>query len=351
METLTPPDSASHSTEPELHLLADVNGGAALWLNWRAAAMGSVAFHFLAILLLLTVKTGPPRARRPERVVSRRVTPLFIPRDLTQKAPNKEPVSKELTIASIVPRPAIKVPSPAPAAKQAPVAAPQAAPPPPKPAPIEPPKIEPPRIEAAVPDLPVAQLPKAAPMPPPPGNAPPKLALEDVQAAPRNTGTGKPTGLIAMPGTSVADAVRALTHSGAVGGVSIGDDEGGIGAGLNLPPSAGRPRSNLELKSDPMGVDFRAYMTQVLAAVRRNWFAVYPEAARLGQRGQVVLVFSIAKQGLVTKVVFNGQSGAKALDQSAVAAISASNPLPPLPTEFKGDHIALQMTFSYNMPR
>jgi TonB family protein len=92
-------------------------------------------------------------------------------------------------------------------------------------------------------------------------------------------------------------------------------------------------------------------MLQVIAAVRRNWFAVYPEAARLGQRGQVVLQFAVVKQGTVTKVVFNGQSGAKALDQSAVAAISASNPLPPLPPEFKGDRIVLQMTFLYNMPR
>jgi TonB family protein len=130
-----------------------------------------------------------------------------------------------------------------------------------------------------------------------------------------------------------------------------GADQTGLGAGLNLPPSAGLPRSNLELRSDPLGVDFRPYMTQVLAAVRRNWFAVYPEAARLGQRGEVILEFAIAKQGLVTKVIFSTESGLKALDQSAVAAISASNPLPPLPTGFKGDRIVLRMTFMYNMPR
>ncbi len=100
-----------------------------------------------------------------------------------------------------------------------------------------------------------------------------------------------------------------------------------------------------------MGVDFRPYLLQVLAAVRRNWFAVYPEAARLGQRGQVSLEFAIVKQGTVTKVIFSGQSGAKALDQAAVAAISASNPLPPLPTEFKGDRVVFEMTFMYNMPR
>jgi outer membrane biosynthesis protein TonB len=50
-------------------------------------------------------------------------------------------------------------------------------------------------------------------------------------------------------------------------------------------------------------------------------------------------------------VIFSTESGAKALDQSAVAAISASNPLPPLPAEFKGDRIVLRMTFMYNMQR
>jgi len=62
-----------------------------------------------------------------------------------------------------------------------------------------------------------------------------------------------------------------------------------------------------------------------------------------------VLEFAIAKQGVVTKVIFSTESGAKALDQSAVAAVSASNPLPPLPRDFKGQRIVLRMTFMYNM--
>jgi outer membrane biosynthesis protein TonB len=44
-------------------------------------------------------------------------------------------------------------------------------------------------------------------------------------------------------------------------------------------------------------------------------------------------------------------SGADALDRAAVAGISAWVPFPPLPSEFKGDRIVLQMNFAYNMPR
>lgn len=352
METLAPGHTASSSTEPELHLLVERDHKDD-WRRWRSASAGSVAFHILVVTVLLTVREGPYRPPPPEQILVRHVTPLIIPPDLTQKAPNKGPVKKDLTLESIAPHPAIKAPSPAPAAKQTQ--------PPPKPMPAPPaqvtqatPKpvvIEPPKIDAAIPKGQPTQIANAQ-LPPPPGSGAPKIVLEDV-APPHPTGSGKPTGGIAMPGTSVADALRAITRGGSAGPSSIGQtiyDEGS-GPGLNLPASAGQPRAGLQLRSDPMGVDFKPYMIQVMAAIRRNWFAVYPEAAKLGMRGQVSLQFRVAKQGVVAKVVFNGQSNAKALDQAAVAAISASNPLPPLPPEFKGDHIDLQMTFLYNMPR
>ena len=92
-------------------------------------------------------------------------------------------------------------------------------------------------------------------------------------------------------------------------------------------------------------------LKQGLAAVRRNWWAVMPEAARLGRRGKVSIQFSIARNGSVPKLVIVTNSGTDALDRAAVAGISASNPFPPLPTEFKGDQIRLQFNFAYNMPR
>ncbi|MGI2907221.1 TonB family protein [Tolypothrix sp. VBCCA 56010] len=102
--------------------------------------------------------------------------------------------------------------------------------------------------------------------------------------------------------------------------------------------------------SDPQGVDFRPYMIRVLAIVKRNWFAVIPESARFGRRGKTIIQFAISKDGKVPKLVITGPSGTEALDRAAVAGISASNPFPPLPSEFKGDVIRLQFGFSYNMP-
>ena len=50
------------------------------------------------------------------------------------------------------------------------------------------------------------------------------------------------------------------------------------------------------------------------------------------------------------KLVIVMPSGTEALDRAAVAGISASNPFPPLPSEFRGDQIRLQLAFSYNVP-
>ena len=361
MVTLAPQEFASPETEPELHLLLE-RDHADDWRRWRSAAIVSSAVHVVLLVVVLLLPESESRVYEEKPIL--RITPLYIPTDLTQKAPNKGPLSKELTIAAIPERPVIKAPTPAPAAKRvpppAPLPVPQIAKAEPKPVIPEPPKvepapIEPPKIE--LPPQPAEQIAKLNPPLPPPTQQP-KLVLENAVPPPPPAGTtqGKRPGGIALPNTSVEAAVRDLTaNNGALGGrQSVGDsgaDLGGAGVGLNLPPSAGRPHSNLELRSDPLGVDFRPYMMQVLAAVRRNWFAVYPEAARLGQRGEVVLEFAIAKQGLVAKVIYSGQSGSKPLDEAAVAAISASNPLPPLPREFRGDRIVLRMTFMYNIKR
>jgi TonB family protein len=361
METLASTESASPNTEPELHLLLE-HDAKDDWGRWRAAAIVSLIVHTALLVTLLLMPASVTNERIYKTPPITRLTPLYIPTELTQKAPNKEKLSKDLTLEAIKARPVIKAPTPPPAAKSTPPAAPKAAPLPPQVARVEPKPVvpEPPKLELPKsPDSQADQLTKLNQPPPPlPPAQPPKLAMENVAPPPPSpSGQGKNGQLrqIVIPNPSVEAAVRDLTsNGGGVGGKQIVEDSGadaGAGAGLNLPPSAGRPKSNLELRSDPQGVDFRPYMQQVLAAVRRNWFAVYPEAARLGQRGEVVLEFAIAKQGVVTKVIFSTESGAKALDQSAVAAISASNPLPPLPAGFKGDRIVLRMTFMYNMLR
>jgi TonB family protein len=197
-------------------------------------------------------------------------------------------------------------------------------------------------------------LPAAAPAPPPQIQTveKPKLALENVGGSPPRVPPGDSK--IAAPNTSVSNAIKELSHSGAQGGLIVGDPgagSGGYGAAINQPPTPGVQGSALELKSDPMGVDFRPYLAQILQTIRRNWYAVMPESVKMGRRGKVGLLFAIMPNGTVSKVTWAGQSGVESLDRAAVAAISASNPFPPLPPEFKGDRVVLQLNFAYNMPK
>ena len=301
----------------------------------RTRRAGSVSFlvHVLAILALLLV----PRQALQMKEETHRVTPLVAPpMDVTQTAPNRGKISKEFNVESVQPRPSIHVPrSHPPLAQSKALAVPS--PPPNLP---EPPKIE---QDSGGPKLPVAAA-QAPPPPPQIKTEEPKLAFEN----PGGAGPGKNPGLgrLSAPSASVSEAMQSLAHGGGGGGMVVGD--AGVGDDVNQLPAPGRQGSNLELLSDPMGVDFRPYLLQILATVRRNWFAVMPESAKLGRRARVAIQFAIAKDGNVTKVVFGTQSGADALDRAAVASISMSNPFPPLPTEFRGNVVRLQFTFMYN---
>ncbi len=315
----------------------------------REAGVLSIAAHMAAIIGLLLM---PRSFLMPARQMETQITPLIEPpTEMTQKAPNKAPIAKEVTVEALQPSPRLKIPQSPPSTTR-PAAKINSAPqPPPTPLP------EPPHIDASNREpQPLRGLPVGPPviqaMPPQiQEQENPKLAFEAPTAPPPSGGVGT----IQRPDTSVDGAIRQLTRGDAPGGMTIGDDTndvgvGGIGGGFNLPPSPGRAASQLELLSDPKGVDFRPYLIQVLASVRRNWFAVYPESARMGLRGKVEAEFVIQRDGSIPKLVLVLHS-APALERAAVAGIDASHPFPPFPREFTGDRIILKLTFSYNMPR
>ena len=335
--------------KPELDLL----------LDWKAAddspplsvsAIGSIAVHVIVILAALYAPALPVQVYRADHEVVdlRKAVPLVLPPDvLTQIAANKQKVSKEVDLSGLLAKPEIKpVPN---QSKQA-----RHFEPPPAPAPKPDKQIDPNKIEPA-PNLQIAQappalgnstiqLPVAVPPPPPPVEKP-KLAFETPGTQMGSSGN---KGLIDSRRTTVDDAARNVMRG--AGATIIADSD------LHLPGVSpnqgiqGRSQSSLELLSDPLGVDFRPYLISVLAAVRHNWFNILPEGARMGQRGRTVVQFSIAKDGSVPKLVIHFPSGTESLDRAAVAGISASNPFPPLPSEYKGAVLRLQLVFSYNMP-
>jgi len=279
METVGPPPADS-----ELNFLTQWEDPAA-GPRTRKAAVLSVLAHVAAIAILMVL---PPdfltqAPERPRVEVTRTVTPLVEPlTEFTQKQPNQGKPAKELDVASLQPRERIQTPKAAPSTTRQAARRPARIPmmpvdKPPVPAPMP----EPPKIEALNRNLPQLNLPQAQVQPQIQTVEKPKMVLENVGAPPPVVPPEKRQ--VAIPNTSIEEAIRQNSRQAAPGGgLTVGDPgagPGGIGEGLNLPPAPGVQGSALELKSDPMGVDFRPYLTQILATIRRNWYAVALDGA------------------------------------------------------------------------
>lgn len=147
-------------------------------------------------------------------------------------------------------------------------------------------------------------------------------------------------------GSAIEQAAResASRRSNGMGGG--GGDIGGLGGGGR----GAAARGNLEVLSDTMGVDFGPYLERVLHDVKMNWYNVIPEAAYppLRKKGRVAIQFAILKDGSVAGMKLEGPSGDVSLDRAAWGGITASNPFPPLPTEFSGQYLLLRFHFYYN---
>ena len=109
-------------------------------------------------------------------------------------------------------------------------------------------------------------------------------------------------------------------------------------------------RGDVDILSDTMGVDFGPYLQKVLFEIKRHWYDLIPEVARppIMKRGKLTVEFAINKDGSVAGLRYVQTSGDIALDRPAYGSITASDPFPRLPGEFKGNYIALRIRFYYN---
>lgn len=337
---------------PELQLLLE-------WLKagrtprWRASMGTSVCLHILVFALGTRMTSFVHLESRRERISSVKVTPLYLPPDLlTQRAPNRGQVSKQIDLAGLTTpqKGQRRVVAPAPGdVRRLEIPREKA---------TDRQKPEPPRITAEAPKVNQVDQAPSLPQGTPDAiiaQAPPSPALPQLPAA--SPGIAEPapdaSRRWAPPKNSVQDVIRSMAHDSNSSHLQISDE----GSNQSLPtapgrqPNPGHLGSAIELKSDPQGADFRPYLAQILAIVKRNWFSVLPESARLGVlRGHTVLQFVVNQDGSIPKLVIASPSGLDPLDRAAVAGLSMSNPLPPLPKDFKGPFIRLQFSFNYNLP-
>jgi len=330
-------------SEYPLHLELGPGKTDSYW--WKVIA-GSIAIH----LLFLSAATRLPSfvaLREPERRIAEHRIPLYLPKDaLTQKAPNKHEVSKKVDVDSLLAlqNEQAQKASPAHSVKQ-----------------FEMPKVP----NGPVAKAPVSILPEAPPVTVSQANAPPLPgAATGLSSAPppptpspgpfQNIGSEAPPNphpTLAPPKATVEAAIDGLRLSGSGSHVVITDDSP-TEAARPMPGTIGQlgaQHAGVELKSDPQGIDMRPYLAQILTIVRANWRRVIPQSVRMGtMRGRTVVEFIINRDGSIPKLVTADTSGQDALDRAAVAGLSMSNPLPPLPAGFKGEQVRLAFTFAYN---
>lgn len=110
--------------------------------------------------------------------------------------------------------------------------------------------------------------------------------------------------------------------------------------------------AGVQMLTPTEGVDFSNYLDRVLASVKRNWYAVIPESARMGEKGRVVLQFRILRDGNVPlpEPDLLLTSTKEPLDRAAMSSIRASSPFEQLPPAFSGPYIELRFIFLYNLP-
>ena len=299
--------------------------------NWRwASRVSSIVFHTVLIgLVLWEPKLFPyrPPTQAEMELARRQLSFVYLP-PLVNDVPKLSPSPREPTSSQVRIDPRVLREVAPPTAELQPL----------------PGQPERERVTRDLPAAPTPQLESVEPQPQAPRETPRQQAQKSSPEA--------PNGLI-LPRVSPGKALEESLRGAIKGGSSPGGEFGGPAPSS---PSGGGGQGYLggalQMLTPSEGVDFTNYLARVLASVKRNWYSVIPESARLGDKGRVMLRFRILRDGNVPfpEPILEMTSNKEPLDRAALSSIRASSPFEPLPPAFSGPFIELRFIFLYNLP-
>ena len=150
---------------------------------------------------------------------------------------------------------------------------------------------------------------------------------------------------IAKPESSPADrTAQTGTPQGAEGGAGMGTGlriGGGEGPGSGYGPG-GPGYGAGGLANFP----YTYYLNIITDRVSSNWFSSLVDPGVSGSF-QTVIYFRIEKSGQIADIKIEQSSGVTPLDLSAVRAVKASAPFPPLPREYGEDYLGIHLIFEH----
>ena len=164
-----------------------------------------------------------------------------------------------------------------------------------------------PKKETPVPE-PVPTEPEPVATAPPEVEAPTQASSEDAMAAPEQKATPRPTPVPAPTGGS---------------GLSVGSN------------------SKQEIPGIPSDFHFTYYVQRMLTLIESRWYKpVVPTKTRARVR------FTINREGRLSRIELESNSGNSSFDRAALRALYAANPLPPLPPAYRKPSLTVHLTFS-----
>ncbi|HSR53321.1 MAG TPA: energy transducer TonB [Acidobacteriota bacterium] len=134
------------------------------------------------------------------------------------------------------------------------------------------------------------------------------------------------------PGDIVREPDPGTGGSGSVGGGS----GGGMGSGVGLEVGQGH--------GGGQGIS-SYYVRLVEQRVGSNWLKT--SLGELGRPVETVILFTVERNGRISDIEMVRDSGIRTVDVAAERAVRASNPLPPLPAEFRGRSVRFRSVFRY----
>jgi outer membrane biosynthesis protein TonB len=287
--------------------------------NWVLRSASAVIHVGVLVLLLLlpSLFTDRPQTQTEIDNAARSLGNLYIPSDMKSfQRSLPGPKSPPLRIDPKIIR--------------------QFAPPMPEPAPgpVSPPPVVREQPKDVVPPPTVTPALPAAPEP-----VKPQPQLEPVKPDQPPTTNGLILPKFSAAGSEIKNAMSDVARAGLGAGASIsgsGRMPGGHGSGGGYGGGgggAGQAGGGMTQVTPTPGVDMNDYNLRVYRTVDRNWRAIMPESAMMGDQGVVLLHFCIRRDGSVIseEPVLERSSSKVPLDNAAMGSIRASSPFEPLP--------------------
>jgi TonB family protein len=100
-------------------------------------------------------------------------------------------------------------------------------------------------------------------------------------------------------------------------------------------------------EGNSFGQRYGWYVASMRSRISANWLLA-TVSPNILSAPRTYLTFEIKRDGTVTDVQITQSSGIAEVDRSALRAILASNPLPPLPSDYSGGSVNVQFYFDFH---